>query len=65
MAGLLVVTANENLFSVCGEWFEGQFGLPVATLRLVPIVLSLPELSTADASAGIVDRAVKQPVQNS
>ena len=57
---VLVVTANENLFMVYGAWFEGQFGLPVATLGLVSIVISLAELAAAGASAGIVDRVGKQ-----
>jgi predicted MFS family arabinose efflux permease len=56
---VLVVTANENLFMVYGAWFEGQFGLPVATLGIVSIVISLAELAAAGASAGIVDRVGK------
>jgi predicted MFS family arabinose efflux permease len=56
---LLVVTANENLFMVYGAWFESRFGLPVATLGLVSIVISLAELAAAGISAGIIDRAGK------
>ena len=56
---VLVVTANENLFMVYGAWFEGQFGLPVAALGLVSIVISVAELAAAGASAGIVDRVGK------
>jgi len=57
---LLVVTANENLFMVYGAWFESRFGLPVATLGLVSVVISLAELAAAGASAGLVDRVGKQ-----
>ena len=56
---VLVVTANENLFMVYGAWFESRFGLPVATLGMVSIVISLAELAAAGASAGIVDRVGK------
>jgi predicted MFS family arabinose efflux permease len=56
---LLVVTANENLFMVYGAWFESRFGLPVATLGLVSVVISLAELAAAGASAGLVDRVGK------
>ena len=56
---VLVVTANENLFMVYGAWFESRFGLPVATLGMVSIVISVAELAAAGASAGIVDRVGK------
>jgi len=56
---VLVVTANENLFMVYGAWFESRFGLPVAVLGLVSVVISLAELAAAGASAGIVDRVGK------
>jgi len=56
---VLVVTANENLFMVYGVWFESRFGLPVATLGMVSIVISVAELAAAGASAGIVDRVGK------
>jgi predicted MFS family arabinose efflux permease len=57
---VLVVTANENLFMVYGAWFESRFGLPVATLGMISVVISLAELAAAGASAGIVDRVGKQ-----
>jgi predicted MFS family arabinose efflux permease len=44
---------------VYGAWFESRFGLPVATLGMVSIVISLAELAAAGASAGIVDRVGK------
>ncbi len=57
---VLAVTANENLFMVYGVWFESQFGLPVATLGLASIVVSLAELTAAATSAGIVGRVGKR-----
>jgi len=44
---------------VYGAWFESRFGLPVATLGMASIVISVAELAAAGASAGIVDRVGK------
>jgi predicted MFS family arabinose efflux permease len=60
VVSVLVVTANENLFMVYGAWFEREFGLPVATLGAVSVVVSLAELAAAVTAAGIIDRVGKR-----
>jgi predicted MFS family arabinose efflux permease len=59
VTGLLML-ANENIFVVYGAWMESQFGLAVATLGLVSIVISMAELAAETSSAGLVDRLGKR-----
>jgi predicted MFS family arabinose efflux permease len=56
----LLMVANENIFVVYGAWMESQFGLAVATLGLVSIVISIAELTAEASSAGLVDRVGKR-----
>jgi predicted MFS family arabinose efflux permease len=56
----LLMLANENIFVVYGAWMESQFGLAIATLGLVSIVISVAELAAEASSAGLVDRLGKR-----
>jgi predicted MFS family arabinose efflux permease len=56
----LLMVANENIFVVYGAWMESQFGLAIATLGLVSIVISVAELAAEVSSAGFVDRLGKR-----
>lgn len=39
----LMVLANENLFVVYGAWLEEQFGLTVAAIGVVSLVISIAD----------------------
>lgn len=56
----LLVIANENVFIVYGAWMEKDFNLPVATLGVASVGISLAELTGELASAGFVDRLGKR-----
>jgi predicted MFS family arabinose efflux permease len=56
----LLMLANENLFVVYGAWMESQFGLSIAALGLVSIVIAVAELTAEVSSAGLVDRLGKR-----
>lgn len=56
----LLVIANENVFIIYGAWMEQDFNLPVATLGVASVGISLAELTGELASAGFVDRLGKR-----
>lgn len=57
---LLLVLAAENVYIVYGAWLETEFGLSVAALGVVSIVIGVAELAAEGASAGWVDRIGKR-----
>lgn len=57
---LLLVLAAENVYIVYGAWLETEFGLSVAALGVVSIVVGVAELAAEGASAGWVDRIGKR-----
>lgn len=56
----LLMAASDNVFVVYGAWFETQFRLPVVTLGLVSVVISVAELVAEGSSAGLADRIGKR-----
>jgi predicted MFS family arabinose efflux permease len=60
LVSCLLMLANENIFVVYGAWMEGQFGLAIAALGLVSIVIAVAELAAESSSAGLVDRLGKR-----
>jgi predicted MFS family arabinose efflux permease len=60
LVSCLLTVANENVFVVYGVWMESQFGLAIAALGLVSIVIALAELAAEASSAGLVDRLGKR-----
>ena len=60
VVGMLLVMATENVFVVYGAWLESEFGLAVAAIGAVSIVLSVAEMAAEGASAGLVDRLGKR-----
>jgi predicted MFS family arabinose efflux permease len=60
LVACLLMVANENVFVVYGAWMESQFGLAIAALGLVSIVIAVAELAAETSSAGLVDRLGKR-----
>jgi predicted MFS family arabinose efflux permease len=60
LVSCLLMLANENIFIVYGAWMESQFGLAIAALGLVSIVIAVAELAAEASSAGLVDRLGKR-----
>ena len=60
LVSCLLTVANENIFIVYGAWMESQFGLAIATLGLVSIVIAVAELAAEASSAGLVDQLGKR-----
>ncbi len=56
----LLVIANENVFIIYGAWMEQDFNLPLTTLGVASVGISLAELTGELASAGFVDRLGKR-----
>ncbi len=57
---LLIVMASENVYIVYAAWLEKQFGLSVAVLGVVSIIVALAEFTAEGNSAGWVDRIGKR-----
>lgn len=57
---LLQVLASENVYIVYGVWMESQFGLTVAALGIVSLVICLAEFIAEGVSLGWVDRVGKR-----
>jgi predicted MFS family arabinose efflux permease len=57
---LLIVMASENVYIVYAAWMEKQFGLSVAVLGVISIVIALAEFTAEGNSAGWVDRVGKR-----
>jgi predicted MFS family arabinose efflux permease len=60
LVSFLLTAANENVFVIYGAWMESQFGLAIAALGLVSIIIALAELAAEASSAGLVDRLGKR-----
>ena len=75
LAGLtltfLVSVSNEQIFLILGIWLEDSFGLQIAALGAITIVIGLAELGGEGLVSGFVDRLGKRravaigPVGNS
>jgi predicted MFS family arabinose efflux permease len=57
---LLLIFSAENVYLVYGAWLEGSFGLSLAALGAVSVVISLAEFTAEGVSAGFVDRIGKR-----
>jgi predicted MFS family arabinose efflux permease len=57
---LLLIFSAENVYVVYGAWLEAAFGLSLAALGAVSVVISLAEFAAEGASAGFVDRIGKR-----
>lgn len=58
----LVMTANEILFIVYGDWMETSFGLTLATLGLASAIIGGSEIAGETFAGWSVDRFGKRPV---
>ena len=58
----LVMTANEILFIVYGEWMETSFGLTLATLGLASAIIGGSEIVGETFAGWSVDRFGKRPI---
>jgi predicted MFS family arabinose efflux permease len=58
----LVMTANETLFIVYGDWMERSFGLTLATLGLASAIIGGSEIVGETFAGWSVDRFGKRPV---
>lgn len=59
---VLVMTANEMLFIVYGEWMETSFGLTLATLGFASAVIGGSEIIGETFAGWSVDRFGKRPI---
>jgi predicted MFS family arabinose efflux permease len=59
---VLVLTANEILFIVYGEWMETSFGLTLATLGLASAIIGGSEIIGETFAGWSVDRFGKRPI---
>ena len=58
----LVMTANEILFIVYGDWMESSFGLTLATLGLASAIIGGSEIIGETFAGWSVDRFGKRPI---
>lgn len=58
----LVMTANEMLFIVYGDWMERSFGLTLTSLGLASGVIGISEMVGEGFSGWAVDRFGKRPI---